>query len=483
MIRLSRSQKLVCQLATFFVLILISIFRSTAHADIINDSGDILNVYSYGSQLYILCRYEDSYNIIISDSDFSVSYYKVDISPDDTAYAFQSGKFYFLSSKYDDINDSSNAKITCFDCANGAQTSCVINDVSPRLDVTFGFDGELYYLVLFPNINIYDRSCHLTEELPLTGGCFGIFPSENGELLFCACTDGLKVIRGKSVVKYPVTVSSICQFGNYFSDENSVIYTLDNMEAVYDGFDPTKGNGCVEDWFIGRVGYDLVAVRGEKRAVIGSADDSTIVRTINNTVYCMTQDGSGSIFIERLTAEDIEMFYEEQTKQIDTQDIDTDTDVNDTNLHSDDKNDSDKSLVSGNADNYSSYVYNDDDMIINGIDIGTTAAVFKRKCGDSGAVFYKSDGSEMKSGTLGTGMTVKFTNGTVYSLVIYGDVTGEGSINSRDYRLICNYLFGDDKLEGIYREAGDIVCSGSVDIADLTALDRYIRGKYEILQK
>lgn len=467
MIARARIRKTICALAALLMLAAAALFECTAHADVLSGCGEMIDVFSYGDQLYILCG-GDTYNVIVSDAALLVTSYEIDISPDSTSYAFYRGNFYFLISEYSVDTESANARIKRIDCSNGAQTAFIINDVAPRLDVPFGYDGEHYYFPLSSTIGVYDNSRRSVDEIPLTGSVLGMFPSEDGKTIFCACSDGIITIGGGSDLKYPVISSRVCQFGGYFSDENSVIYALGSGEVIFDGFDPTNGNAIVGDWLIGRVGDDLTAVRGEQRAVIGSAFDTSAVRAIGDTVFCLTQNGGG-ISVERITADDIEAYYEEQNRSSDI--MQTDTGV------------LDSSADVNVSETVSPYVYDDENMTVSGIDIGTTAAVFRRECGDSGALFYRADGSEKKSGVLGTGMTVEFSDGAVYTLVIYGDVTGEGSVNSRDYRLICSYLFGEAELEGVYREAGDVVCSGSVDLADLTALDRYIHGKYEIMQR
>ena len=70
-----------------------------------------------------------------------------------------------------------------------------------------------------------------------------------------------------------------------------------------------------------------------------------------------------------------------------------------------------------------------------------------------------------------------------YKIVIYGDVTGEGNINSRDITALFNHLLGKESLIGSYLIASDVNHDNIVDNADLLLIERYIYDNYPIYQK
>lgn len=133
-----------------------------------------------------------------------------------------------------------------------------------------------------------------------------------------------------------------------------------------------------------------------------------------------------------------------------------------------------------NKSEISSNVYNVsfDDMIISKIPSGTTVAEFKSNINHEGYEIkvYRGE-SEKKSGNVGTVMTAVFTselNSYTFELSVIGDLTGEGSVNSRDLNLLMDYLIGSADFNGAYSVSADISNDGSVDVIDLAALKRLI---------
>ncbi len=84
---------------------------------------------------------------------------------------------------------------------------------------------------------------------------------------------------------------------------------------------------------------------------------------------------------------------------------------------------------------------------------------------------YKTNGSVLSQGTLGTGMTASF-DGKNYNVVIYGELTGEGNINSRDLKLLMEHLTGEVKLSSVQRLSADINKDGNICTKDLLLLSR-----------
>ena len=83
----------------------------------------------------------------------------------------------------------------------------------------------------------------------------------------------------------------------------------------------------------------------------------------------------------------------------------------------------------------------------------------------------KQDGSYITEGRLGTGMTASF-KGMVYKIIVFGDLTGEGNVNSRDLKALMEHLSGKAPLIGIYFTAADLDKDGSLTTMDLLALSK-----------
>ena len=122
------------------------------------------------------------------------------------------------------------------------------------------------------------------------------------------------------------------------------------------------------------------------------------------------------------------------------------------------------------------YTVNGDTMRITGIPSPTTFAEFKRNMSCEGytATLYKGN-KRMSAGNVGTAMTVDFDSDSeklVYELAVIGDITGEGSVNSRDVTELMDYLLGTLSFDGAYAEAADISGDGSISLVDLLLLYR-----------
>lgn len=137
-----------------------------------------------------------------------------------------------------------------------------------------------------------------------------------------------------------------------------------------------------------------------------------------------------------------------------------------------------------NTDEYhriSSDIYNVDNvnLRITDIDSETTVAQFKKNMNYEGynISFKRYDGKVYTSGKVGTASVVTFYNDEIsieYELAVLGDLTGEGSVNSRDKKMMFGYILDTVNFTGVYLDAADLDNSSSVDLADLVYLVRLI---------
>lgn len=130
-----------------------------------------------------------------------------------------------------------------------------------------------------------------------------------------------------------------------------------------------------------------------------------------------------------------------------------------------------------------------DDKFISGISLGTGVETFKKSfiLKNCMVEVYKSDGTTVSSGKIGTGNKVKIKDNTgkvikEYTCVIYGDVNGNGDIEILDLVYIKRVLLGVMKLDGAYAKAADVNRSTGVDILDLVYIKRAILGVKDISQ-
>ena len=86
---------------------------------------------------------------------------------------------------------------------------------------------------------------------------------------------------------------------------------------------------------------------------------------------------------------------------------------------------------------------------------------------------------EVTSGQLATGMTAVVGQKT-YTLVVTGDVNGDGRITITDVVALQSHVVGKQELTGAYKEAADLNGDGKVTITDVVKAARVIVGKDSI---
>ncbi len=139
----------------------------------------------------------------------------------------------------------------------------------------------------------------------------------------------------------------------------------------------------------------------------------------------------------------------------------------------------------------SSDVYNIDyqNMRITGVQLQTSITAFKNNFDVKGYSMKILDryGSIKTSGKVGTGTIVNFLKDDKlyyqFKVIIYGDITGNGNITSKDLYVLRNYLLGNSKILGDFLIAADINHDNKVDTLDLLCLSEYLLGEYEIVQE
>ena len=99
---------------------------------------------------------------------------------------------------------------------------------------------------------------------------------------------------------------------------------------------------------------------------------------------------------------------------------------------------------------------------------------------------YKGDETASDTSYVGTAFTVVLCNGeeTVHSVtvVVKGDVSGNGQVDPIDYQRVRRYLAGKYSLEGAYLEAAKVSGKNNVTPIDYQRIRRHINGNYNIYE-
>ena len=127
---------------------------------------------------------------------------------------------------------------------------------------------------------------------------------------------------------------------------------------------------------------------------------------------------------------------------------------------------------------------------VSGITVGTKVSDFVKNLnivGGYAQVKNASGANKQDSAVVATGDTVSiyYDNGTQYAkwtVLIHGDVNGDGTINNSDRVKIRNHVLGTSELSGVYFVAGDLNTDGQVSNTDRIKIRNHILGTALIKQ-
>lgn len=123
-----------------------------------------------------------------------------------------------------------------------------------------------------------------------------------------------------------------------------------------------------------------------------------------------------------------------------------------------------------------------EDNYIIGIKPGTTIEEIKKNITSNvNYKIIKPDGTEMKSDeNVGTGCKVEFETVGSYTIIVTGDVDGDGEINLVDLAKIKKHLVQITQLAGEYNKAADINKDGEVNLIDMAQMKKAIVGLIQL---
>jgi beta-N-acetylglucosaminidase len=124
---------------------------------------------------------------------------------------------------------------------------------------------------------------------------------------------------------------------------------------------------------------------------------------------------------------------------------------------------------------------------LKGYSIGTTFNTIKNIVGSRATVVIKNPNGTTISGDspIGTGYQILMSNTSgsgSYIYVLYGDISGEGEINSADLLKLRQHLLGTNVLNGAYLEAANVTKDSEVNSADILKIRQYLLGSSNIEQ-
>ena len=135
--------------------------------------------------------------------------------------------------------------------------------------------------------------------------------------------------------------------------------------------------------------------------------------------------------------------------------------------------------------------YTVQDDIISGIEPGTVVSAVKENIHfqDRSWILTAADGEERADDALvqtGDRIQLLSSKGTVlytYTILIYGDVNGDGKINISDLIKVRNHILKENPLTDVFELAGNVNRDSSINISDLIKIRNHILGENPIPQK
>ena len=126
---------------------------------------------------------------------------------------------------------------------------------------------------------------------------------------------------------------------------------------------------------------------------------------------------------------------------------------------------------------------------VTGVQPATTIEAFisALKVTNGTAELYTTDGKKKADGNVATGDILRLYDAdkklvSSHPVVIYGDVNGDGKVNSVDLRRAQRHILGVIKVEGYFLTAADANRDGKINSVDLRRAQRYILGILKDIQ-
>lgn len=105
---------------------------------------------------------------------------------------------------------------------------------------------------------------------------------------------------------------------------------------------------------------------------------------------------------------------------------------------------------------------------------------------DYTVTFTNNDKTLGNSDIIGTGTILTVNDGIdlnlEYTILVYGDASGDGKISSLDYVMIKKYIMDELELTGVYASGADVSKDSKISSLDYVMIKKYIMGELQIEQ-
>ena len=434
--------------------------------------GELLQVFSDNNGgFYLLCNSNGNYAVSHIDSDLSTTDFSLDIAVTTNSYSYFDNCFYFCEQLQRISNDETEyyLNIDILHCINGIINKKVIRNARFSDNGAFTVDNDNnIYIKNDLKIDVYSSNSIYKYSFELEGEPTNIITSTDGNSIFCAYSDGLAVINNENIYTYSIKSKKLFSSNdNYFSTNTGEVYLSDGEFLTYICEFNSSSNGVavINDYVLGIDNENLTAYSNGEKFILCDSINNSFICSSADICGCFYQSSDNIININLISIDEIESM------------------INDTNTQTGQNTTPQDFTFS--SDNYS---FNIDNSTVTGIEPSSTIAELKKNIDFANCTptFYDYHGNCISSGNIGTGGRIDInSNDDVFSfsVIIYGDLSGEGNINTKDKRLLVNHLLTESELYGNPLNAGDVNSDNTVDLKDLVALNYFLDNNYTIEQK
>ncbi len=449
-----RAKSLFTAVVIIVCMVLCTVSSSSQTVCTIDECKEIMGVYNYGDNDFaVLMDRGDRYCVVLTDGDsYTVS--DTEISTGNNGFSYTNGNFYFFENTIED--DVAAIKICRYDCKYNTKKYAVLNsDVNVLQGLCAVNNNGDVFIIDGRDVKVYS-DYKLADTINVSSVPLVLVASYSGEVIYCLTGSDIIAITDSEYYTLPVQSELVYSAKDGFSDSCGIVYNSDGT-VLCDKFDGVHGSLAANDCYFGLSGDRLVQIYNEKETVLCEMSSSAYL--------CMGSDRFISVAENDGLAE-ITFISNESVKN----------DVSSDNVY-----DNEEKSSSVNLESF--VVYGE---MLCGIKPGTTIAQMKKLLEPKNCTltFCSKDGTEKKSGVVGTGWTVEIDGDKPqkYTLIVYGDIIGEGSINTNDRKELMKNLLNNETAEQAKKEASDINHDGKIDLIDVTCLNMYINGENVISQ-
>ena len=434
--------------------------------------GKVMSVFG-GEYFCVINRCGNMYNAALIDESGNCSDCTIGCDSASSTYAYLGGTVYIFE-KYITPDSEKCVKIKSCELSSGFVSERVIENCEPQFRGTFAVDSSgNYYMINNFSIEIYSRKFLPVREIKTPQQPLSITSSPDGKTVYAVGNGILTIITGETQHMFEVVGEKIFSLGdNKFMTDCGEVYSFDGsgLRLVCSGFD-SVGVGVIDNCMIGSKNRCLTILKDEREVSVESCGGCDFIASAGSVLGCFYQNGD-NVDVRLFTKSELESMAENAEKPAPPEKT------------SDAAESSFRENENIRSEKLSNYKFNSNNNYITGVAPGQTVAQMKKEIGNGEAVFYK-DGSVKTSGKIGTGWTVEISGEELrtFTVLIYGELSGEGNINTSDRKILIDHLTGKDRLGGVFRDAADVNGDSAVDLKDLVVLDNYLKGKTEINQE